>query len=784
MSLHEYKPGSTFPGVIGRTVDKSSPAWPEPLRAKEGTPNVLFIVFDDTGFGQFGCYGSPIKTPNLDALAANGLRYNNLHTTALCSPTRSCLLTGRNHHSNAMSCITEGSTGYPGGNGNIPFENGFLSEILLQKGYNTYALGKWHLTPSDQLSAAGPYDRWPLGRGFERFYGFLGGETHQYYPELVYDNHSVRPEKTPLEGYTFNEDVTDRAISFIADAKQVAPDKPFFMYFCPGAMHAPHHVPKEWADAYAGQFDHGWEAYREEVFARQKEMGIVPADAELSRHDPDVPPWDSLSAEEKRLYARMMEVFAGFLTHTDYHIGRLIDFLKSIGEFENTIIMVISDNGASSEGGPTGSVNENLFFNNVPESLEENLKALDKLGSAETFNHYAWGWTWAGNTPFRRWKRETYRGGISDPLIVHWTKGIEAKGAIRTQYAHAIDLVPTVLDLLEIEPPTTIKGVTQSPIEGVSFAHSLNNPDAPTKHLTQYFEMMGHRSLYYDGWRAVCPWPGPSFTEAGKPFGVPISAETLTELDTHHWELYHVAEDFAENHDIAADNRPKLIEMIATWYVEAGKYNVLPVDARGVQRLAEERPQIAAPRTRYTYYPNTQPVAANSAVRVLNRSHSITADVEIPIGGAEGILLAHGGNDSGYSFYVKDGRLHWAHNYVARSLYHVESVELVPEGRHQLRFEFEVTGQPDLAKGKGTPGHAQLYIDGKLVGQIEVPVTTPLALGLTSGVNCGIAPGAPVTPDYEPPFKFTGKIHSVIVDVSGDLIHDREAEMRTIMARQ
>jgi arylsulfatase len=784
MSLHEYKLGTTFPGIIGRTVDKSSPAWPEPLRAKENTPNVLFIVFDDTGFGQFGSYGSPIKTPNLDTLAANGLRYNNLHTTALCSPTRSCLLTGRNHHSNAMSCITEGSTGYPGGNGNIPFENGFLSEILLQKGYNTYALGKWHLTPSDQLSAAGPYDRWPLGRGFERFYGFLGGETHQYYPDLVYDNHTVKPEKTPAEGYHLTEDLADKAISFIADAKQVAPNKPFFMYFCPGAMHAPHHVPKEWADAYAGQFDDGWEAYREKVFASQQEMGIVPADAELSRHDPDVPHWDSLPAAEKRLYARMMEVYAGFLTHTDYHIGRLLDFLKSIGEFENTVIMVISDNGASSEGGPTGSVNENLFFNNVPESLEENLKALDKLGSAETFNHYAWGWTWAGNTPFRRWKRETYRGGISDPLIVHWSQGIEAKGEIRTQYAHAIDLVPTVLELLEIAPPTTIKGVTQSPIEGVSFAHTFNHSTAPTKHLTQYFEMMGHRSLYYDGWRAVCPWPGPSFTEAGQFFGAAISAETLTDLDTHHWELYHVASDFAENHNIAADNRPKLIEMIATWYIEAGKYNVLPVDGRGVQRFAEERPQIAVNRSRYVYYPDTQAIPAGSAVRVLNRPHSITADVEIPPGGAEGILLAHGGNDSGYSFYVQSGKLHWVHNYVGRSLYHVESGSSVPVGRHQLRFEFKVTGQPDLAKGKGTPGRGQLYIDEKLVGQIDVPLTTPLALGLTSGVTCGIAPGAPVTPDYEPPFKFTGKIYSVMVDVSGDLIQDREAEMRTIMARQ
>ena len=472
MSLKEYKPGTAFNGVVGRTFDTSEQAWPEPKRAKAGAPNVLFIVLDDVGFGQLGCYGSPIKTPNMDALAENGLRFNNMHTTALCSPTRSCILTGRNHHSNAMACITEGSTGFPGYNANIPFENGFLSEILLENGYNTYAVGKWHLTPADQISAAGPYDRWPLGRGFERFYGFMGGETHQYYPELVYDNHQVEPPKTPEEGYHLTEDLVDKAISFIADAKQVAPDKPFFMYFCPGAMHAPHHVRKEWSDKYKGQFDEGWDVYREKTFARQKEMGLVPADAELSRHDPDVQEWDALSADEKRLYAHMMEVFAGFMEHTDFHMGRLFDFLKSIGEFDNTLIMLISDNGASSEGGPTGSVNENLFFNNVKEDLQTNLEHIDELGDPTTFNHYAWGWTWAGDTPFRRWKRETYRGGISDPFIVHFPKGFKARGEVRTQYAHAIDMVPTVLDLVGIEPPASIKGVTQSPIEGVSFAHS------------------------------------------------------------------------------------------------------------------------------------------------------------------------------------------------------------------------------------------------------------------------------------------------------------------------
>ncbi|MFC1922667.1 sulfatase-like hydrolase/transferase [Chloroflexota bacterium] len=784
MSLKEYKSGTAFNGVVGRTFDQSSPSWPEPLRAKEGAPNVLFIILDDTGFGQLGCYGSPIETPNLDSLAANGLRYNNMHTTALCSPTRTCILTGRNHHSNAMAAITETSTGFPGYNGNIPFENGFLSEMLLQHGYNTYAVGKWHLTPADQISAAGPYDRWPLGRGFERYYGFLGGDTHQYYPDLTYDNHRVEPSKTPEEGYHVTEDITEKAISFIADTKQVAPNKPFFLYYATGAMHAPHHVPKEWADKYKGAFDDGWEAYRETVFARQKEMGIVPPDAELSRHDPDVKPWDQCSPEEQKLYARMMEVFAGFLTHTDHQIGRLLDFLKTIGEFDNTLIMVLSDNGASSEGGPEGSVNENLFFNFVPESLEENLAALEELGGPKYFNHYAWGWTWAGNTPFRRWKRETYRGGISDPFIVHWADGIKTSGEVRTQYTHAIDMVPTILDALDLDPPQSIKGVTQSPLEGVSFAHTFKDADAPGKRTTQYFEMIGHRSIYHHGWRAICPWPGTSFIESGRTFGTPITAEQLTELDATSWELYHVEQDFAENHNIAEGNRDKLIEMIAQWYVEAGKYNVLPVDGRGQQRFADERPQIAADRSSYTFYPGTQEVPVNAAARIINRPHSITADVDIPAGGAEGVLISQGGIDGGYTFYVKDGKLQYLYNYVARTFYHVESNTPVPEGKHQLRYEFEVTGKPDVLKGKGAAGRGQLYIDGNLVGQVEMEVTNPIMLGLASGVAIGADPGSPVTDVYQAPFDFSGVIHTVTIDVSGDLIQDSEAEMRSIMARQ
>ena len=487
---------------------------------------------------------------------------------------------------------------------------------------------------------------------------------------------------------------------------------------------------------------------------------------------------------QRRLYARMMEVFAGFLEHTDHHIGRLLDFLRELGELDNTLIMVLSDNGASAEGGPTGSVNENMFFNFVPESLEQNLAAIDDLGGPKYFNHYPWGWTWAGNTPFRRWKRETYRGGISDPFIVHWPAGIQAKGEVRSQYAHAIDMVPTVLDALGIQAPTQLRGVAQAPIQGVSFADTFADASVPSKHVTQYFEMLGHRSIYHDGWRAVCPWPGPSFAESGKPFGTPMPAETLTELDATGWELYHVATDFAENHNLAAEDRPRLLELIAQWYVEAGRYQVLPVDGRGQQRFAEERPLIAADRTRYTYYPGTQEVALNAAPRVLNRPHSIHAGVQIPDGGAEGVLVSQGGVDGGFSFFVQGGRLRYTYNYVAQQHFHVASDTEVPTGDHILSFEFEPTGKPEPLKGKGAPGIAKLFIDGEPVGQGELPVTIPLSLGLAAGVSVGRDAGAPVTDEYTPPFPFTGTLRRVVYDVSGEQVVDHEAEIRIALARQ
>ncbi|NOK19411.1 arylsulfatase [Corallococcus carmarthensis] len=784
MSLKEYKPGSPFPGVIGRTWEQSSPAWPSPLRSKPGAPNVLFIILDDTGFGHLGCYGSPIRTPNLDRLAKGGLLYNNMHTTALCSPTRSCILTGRNHHSNGMATITETSLGYPGYNGTIPFENGFLSEMLLDAGYNTYALGKWHLTPAEQTSAAGPYSRWPLGRGFERFYGFLGGDTHQYYPDLVHDNHASRPPATPEEGYHLTPDLVDRAIDCIADTKQVAPDKPFFLYFATGAMHAPHHVPREWADGYAGQFDDGWDAYRQRVFQKQLELGVLPEGTQLSRHDPDVQDWDSLPPEEKHLYARMMEVFAGFLEHTDHHIGRLLKFLEDTGELDNTLIMVLSDNGASAEGGPHGSVNELKFFNNTPESLEQNLAALEDLGGPKYFNHYPWGWAWAGDTPFRRWKRETYRGGTTDPFLVHWPQGIQAKGEVRTQYAHAIDMVPTVLDCLGLEPPTEIRGVTQSPLEGISFRHTFNDGNVESRHRTQYFEMFSSRAIYHDGWRAVCPFPGPSFAEAGEAFGQSLLDEArLRELDAHGWELYHVAEDCSETKNVAEENRGKLIEMIALWYAEAGRYQVFPLASPTLAVFAMERPQLTRDRTRYVYRPHTSPAPENAAVHVLNRPHTITADAEVKPD-TEGVLLCHGGLTGGYTFFIQDRKLHYVYNFVGEREFHIESAVDVPEGRSELKFEFEPTGKPDLAVGKGAPGRGRLYINGDLVAQSTIDDTMPVAISLGEGLTCGRDEQSSVSKRYAAPFEFTGMLHQVTVDVVGEHVRDTQAEQKEALAKQ
>jgi arylsulfatase A-like enzyme len=786
-TIKTYKDGAPFTGVVGRTIEESSPAWPEPPRSAAGAPNVIFFVLDDVGYGQLSSFGGLVETPVLDSLAKRGLRYTNMHTTALCSPSRGCILTGRNHHSLGLASITETSTGYPGYNGIMPFDKGMLSEMLLQKGYNTFFAGKWHLSPPEHETPAGPYDRWPLGRGFERFYGFLGGDTNQWYPELVYDNHSVEQPSQPEEGYHLSIDLADKAIQFIMDAHVNAPDKPFFLEYSTGAGHAPHHVPKEWADKYRGKFDMGWDEYRKIVHQRQIETGIIPKGTELSPHDPDIPVWDTLSPDAKRLFARMMEVYAGFVSFTDHHFGRVVKFLEEIGELENTLIIVISDNGASAEGGLVGSLNEMCFFNNVAESVEDNLKMIDKLGGVELFNHYAWGWTNAGNTPFRRWKRETYRGGSTDPCIVFWPKGIKARGEVRLQYAHIVDLVPTVLEALGLEAPTSIRGVAQAPIEGVSFAHTFNDNAAPSHHHTQYFEMFGHRSIYHDGWRAVCPWPGPSFTEAakkGRKFGSLVPNPVLVDIETHDWELYHIDEDYSECHDVADQHRDRLIEMIGRWWAEAGKYQVLPIDGSVLERLNVERPTIAKPRNKFVLYAGGAAVPFTAAPRLYNRPWSITADVVIPKGGAEGVLLAQGGRTGGYVFYVKNQKLHFIYNWLGRDKWSVESNEVIPEGEVELRYEFEPTGKPDVAQGHGVPANLQLYINRKLVGHVDMPYSVLNMFG-TQGLTCGYDGGEPAAPDeYKEPFRFTGIIKRVTVDVSGELIEDSESEMKIAMALQ
>jgi arylsulfatase A-like enzyme len=739
------------------------------------------------GYGQLSVFGGLVETPNIERVANMGLRYANMHTTALCSPTRSCVLTGRNHHSNGVASIMETATGYPGYDARMPFENGMLSEVLRQHGYNTFCVGTWHLSPSEENTAAGPFHRWPVGRGFERFYGFLGGETNQWYPDLTEDNRSVDAPKLPEEGYHLSEDLADQAIKMVLDAHVNAPDKPFFLYCSTGCGHAPHHVPREWADRYAGRFDAGWDAYREEVFARQKALGIVPPHAELSPHDPDVPEWESLSAEEQRLYARFMEVYAGFVSFTDHHFGRILDTLESIGELDNTLIMVLSDNGASAEGGRVGSLNEMLFFNNVPESAEENLAQIGELGGPRSYNHYPWGWAWAGDAPFRRWKRETYRGGSTDPFVMAWPKGMRARGEVRAQYAHAIDMVPTVLDVLGIEPPKAIRGVAQSPLEGVSFAPSFDDATAATDHTTQYFEMFGHRAIDHDGWRAVCPWPGKDFTTAAakdREFGSPITPEVLDELETEGWELYHITEDPTESHNVAAEQPHRLHELLRLWWAEAGKYKVLPIDGDVRSRLVVERPQTSRPRTRFTYYTGLAVIPQPATPKTNNRPHSIEADVTIPDGGAEGVLLAQGGAAGGYVLYVKDRKLHYALNYVAREVFAVASADALSPGRHALRFEFEPTGAPDFATGKGAPGRFQLYVNGSLVANLDVPHTTPAIYEL-EGLSCGYDFGAPVLADvYDPPFAFTGTIHEVVIDVGGELIEDDAATLRRLMAQQ
>jgi len=778
-----------FKGVVNLDIRDSTPDW-EPFlqpQAPEGAPNVLMIVWDDVGYGAMDVFGGPIETPTMRRIADAGIRYGNFHTTALCSPTRSSLLNGRNATSNNMACITEASAGFPGFSARIPFENGTIAEVLNERGWNTYAIGKWHLTPGEETDMSSWKGRWPLGRGFERFYGFLGGETNQWYPDLVEDNHPIEQPAQPEDGYHLSADLTDKAIRFVRDARAVSPDKPWYMYFCPGCAHAPHHVFSEWSDKYEGRFDEGYEAIREGILARQKELGLLPEGVELSpinpHGEPDgitgpdgqpwpqldfVRPWDSLTDDEKRLFARMAEVYAGFVTYTDHEIGRLLDYLEESGQLDNTIVVVVSDNGASGEGGPNGSFNENKFFNNIPDTVEENLKRIDELGGPESYNHYNTGWAWAFDTPFPYWKRFAgYEGGTADMCLVSWPAGIAARGEARGQYVHAVDVVPTVYDLLGVEPPAVLKGYTQSPLEGESFAASLSDAEAPGRE-TQFYSMLGMRALYHQGWLANTLHP-------------PISGWGSFDKDV--WELYNLAEDRAQTRNVAADHPEKLEELKGLWSYYAGVYKGMPLDDRtALEIISTPRPQPTEPRDRYVYYPHTADVPESVAVNVRRRSYTIAAGATLDSAEAEGVLFAHGGVAGGHSLYLRGGRLHYVFNWLGERMQKISSDVEVEPGKHVFTAAFEKTGDDATGSAVGT---LTLYVDDAEVGSAADVMTQPGFFALTGdGLCIGRDSASPVSADYAAPFPFTGgEIDRVVVDVSGDHYVDHEKEVLAYLAR-
>jgi arylsulfatase len=782
----------SFHGVVNLDIRDSVPDWApyEQPKAQPGTPNVVYIVLDDVGFSGLGCYGGLIDTPNIDRIAGQGLRFTQWHTTALCSPTRSCLLTGRNHTTNGMACITEAAAGFPNGNGHIPAECATLAEMLVDRGISTEMVGKWHLCAEDEMNLASTKRDWPLGRGFERFYGFLGAETNQWYPDLFHDNHPVDPPRTPEEGYHLSVDLTDRAIEFIDDVKAIAPDRPVFLYYAPGAAHAPHHVPREWADRYRGRFDMGYERAREQILARQKEMGIVPPDTELppinplgtsdTRTGPDgkpfppldyTKPWDSLSAEEQRLFARMAEVYAGFLSHADHQIGRLLDYLAEIDQLDNTIIVVVSDNGASGEGGPDGSVNENKIANGIPDDLAANLAMLDELGSPKTYNHYPTGWAMAFNTPFKMWKRYSHNGGTCDPCIIAWPDGIQARGEVRDQYHHAVDIVPTLLDCLGVDEPDVVRGVTQIPIQGVSMRYSFDAATIPTAKKTQFYSMLGTRGIWHDGWKAVTTHPA-------------LSGWDHYEQDT--WELFHTETDRSELHDLAAQYPDKMAEMVGLWFYEAGVNHAFPLDDRSaLEILTTPRPQLVPPRDRYVYHPGVAEIPESVAVNIRNRSYTIAALVDLPAPGAQGVLFSHGSRFGGHALYVKDNRLHYVYNFVGIVEQRVDATKDLPIGENLiLSASFSKDGEDPPGVANGT---LSLYYGEEKVGEGRIK-TQPGKFSIAGeGLNIGCDRGEPVTDDYpgNAPWAFTGgTLHRVVIDVSGEPYVDLEREAVAMLSRE
>ncbi|MFT5202802.1 MAG: arylsulfatase A-like enzyme [Candidatus Aldehydirespiratoraceae bacterium] len=741
--------------VIGRTIADSSPAWPAPARPRDGAPNILMVLFDDVGFSDFGCYGGDAATPAIDRLAENGIRYTGFHTTAMCSTTRASLLTGRNHHSVGVGCLANFDSGFPGYRGKIAKSAGTIAEMLRPHGYRNYMTGKWHVTPLYETGPTGPTDGWPLARGFDRYYGFLDAETDQYAPELVRDNTHVDPPRTFAEGYHLTEDLADESIRMLAEHRAGVPDQPWFLYFAPGACHAPHQVAKEIIDEYDPMFADGWDAARDRRLERQLAMGIVPAGTELPERNPWVAEWADLGADEQRVGQRLQAAYAAMLDHTDRQIARIVEFLEQTDQLDNTLIMVLSDNGASQEGGPKGFVNAMGPYNGIRESTADRMARLDDIGGPDTHTNFPWGWAMVANTPLKRYKQNTHGGGVRDPLVVSWPDGIADRGGLRHQFAHVSDLVPTLLELLEVEAPAEVNGVSQQPIEGTSFLVTFRDPSADTGKRVQYFEMFSHRGIYLDGWKAVA-------------FHQPGSA-----IDEDVWELYNLASDFNEVHDLAESEPERLASMIDEWWSEAEAHQVLPLDDRFGQRFAENAARIHGDRTHYEFWAGMGHLPTDVAPDVRSRSYRIVAEVDVPEGGATGVLVAHGDATSGYSLFLDDEG-HLVHDLnIGGSHQLVRSDRPVSPGRRDLGFSIARDGQ----SGTGT-----LLIDGDAVGSMT---TNDIFVTMVSfsGLDIGLDRSSPVS-HYEAPNTFTGGLIRVVVDMDHDQELDHDAVGRAEMARE
>lgn len=753
------RPVPEFKGKIGTTVATSSPDFPKPVEAPKGAPNVLLILTDDVGFAASSPFGGPIPTPTFEALAKDGLRYNQFHTTAMCSPSRSALITGRNHHSNATGVIMELATGYPGYNSVMTKANGSVAEILKQNGYNTAWFGKNHNVPDWQTSQTGPFDLWPTGLGFEYFYGFIGGDTDQWHSAIFEGTTPVEAEEQSGTKLThFDQLMADKAIGWMRLQHSMAPDKPFFAYYAPGTSHAPHHAPKEWIDKFKGQFDMGWDVEREQALARQIKMGIVPAGTKLTPRPKEIPAWDSLSADQKLVYARMMEVYAGALAHSDYQIGRVIQSLKDSGQYDNTIIIFIQgDNGASTEGSLQGTTNEiGVTGNGVPESIAYLKSRMDDLGGPTTYNHYPVGWAHAMNTPFQ-WAKvvASHFGGTSNGMVISWPGHIKDGGAIRPQFHHIIDIAPTILDMTHIAAPDVLNGIKQKPIEGVSMAYTLASPTAPTTHHTQYFELMSNRGIYSDGWMA-------STTPLRLPW---IATGPDPKPEDFKWELYNIAQDFSQTNNLAAQNPAKLKQMQAVFDGEAKQYNVYPLDTSFAERAdVRLRPSLTAGRSSFSYYPGAIRISEGTAPDTKNKSFSVTATVDVPAGGANGVLATQGGNFGGWGLFVNDGKPQFVYAFSnqPQHKFRIASDQPLTPGKHVVRFDLNYDGG---GRGKGATG--VLLVDGAKVAEGRIANTIPNRYSLDETFDVGEDTGTAVVDDYSAkmPFKFTGTLDKLTIDL-------------------